>query len=845
MPFYRTDKRRNPALWAVSLLVIAGLACSLGGGGPTATPTGPGQADTPAAQPTDVPATEAAPPTDAPAPAGETVTIEIGDNTFTPAILDVAAGTTVVWKHNGARPHTVTADDATFDSGQLGNGDTFEFTFDTATTIAYHCEFHGRVGGEGMSGTINVAAAAEPTAEGGGAGEPQVITAAGDISAAVEQYRALLGPNNGGGPGGDPNGHREINWDGVPEEFSAPNGYPADFFNQAEAPRARGILLTTPGTDLQVSAASDNSTGTPVRFGNINPTYPEIFKAFSEEKLFSPLDSNIVELTFFVPGTQTPALVRGYGAVYTDVDTDHTAFEYFAQDGSSLGRYSVPLADGGLSFLGVVFDQPVVAKVRVEYGTVALGPDDDATNDVAVMDDFIYGEPQAIAAGAEATPDRSAAGEPGFTVLAGPANRDAAQSALDPALVLGANPSDVWMAWSENTEGGSRQIFVSQYDGLALQARGLSLNLHTNVQADQPSITLAGENRAVAWVAWSEPSPGFGNQRQIFASRFNSGTGLWQPAGQDRGGSEPSLNIHTNREATAPVIFAGATEAGQALTPWVAWEELSGANNFVQIFVARAVKDDAALGGFHWDAVGANRFNSEPTLNIDPARDAQHPTAVFAEAGNTVPWVTWHEIGAGRPARVFTARGVADANAPGGFTWVNVPACTADETSCALNVNPLQDAAEATIAAGSLAGDERLPWIVWPEVGPTGKFQILVSRLDPETRNSFLNVGGSLNVDQNHNARHPFITFVGTVPYVAWLEDDGSGRFVIQMRHLDSDPQTGTWVLDTPAGGFAVQPGQPQTGLFALGTPDLVYLAWANGDPAVTVAQMLLSQFQP
>jgi hypothetical protein len=80
------------------------------------------------------------------------------------------------------------------------------------------------------------------------------------------------------------------------------------------------------------------------------------------------------------------------------------------------------------------------------------------------------------------------------------------------------------------------------------------------------------------------------------------------------------------------------------------------------------------------------------------------------------------------------------------------------------------------------------------------------------------------------------------VPYVAWLEDDGTGRFVIQMRHLASDPQTGTWVLDTPAGGFAVEAGQLQTGLFALGTPDLVYLAWADGDPAL---KMLLSQFQP
>jgi hypothetical protein len=109
--------------------------------------------------------------------------------------------------------------------------------------------------------------------------------------------------------------------------------------------------------------------------------------------LFSPVGSNTVDLTFFVPGSDTPALVRGFGAVYTDVDQDHTAFEYFAKDGSSLGKFAVPLADKGLSFLGVAFEKPIVARVRIEYGTVALGPDDSKENDAAVMDDFIYGEP--------------------------------------------------------------------------------------------------------------------------------------------------------------------------------------------------------------------------------------------------------------------------------------------------------------------------------------------------------------------------------------------------------------------------------------------------------------------
>lgn len=232
----------------------------------------------------------------------------------------------------------------------------------------------------------------------GGSNEPEVVTASGDITAAVEQYRALLGENNGGDPGTKgTTGFREINWDTLPDEFSAPNFYTSDFFNQPNAPLARGIVLNTPGEGLMVSANANNPDGVLPRFGNINPQYADIFKTFSEEKLFSPIGSNLVVITFFVPGTDVPATVRGFGAVYTDVDTTHTAFEYFDKDGNSLGSFETPICDGCLSFLGVAFDEAVIASVEVRYGTGALGPDDGAGEvDVAVMDNFIFGEPQAI-----------------------------------------------------------------------------------------------------------------------------------------------------------------------------------------------------------------------------------------------------------------------------------------------------------------------------------------------------------------------------------------------------------------------------------------------------------------
>jgi hypothetical protein len=224
---------------------------------------------------------------------------------------------------------------------------------------------------------------------------PKVISGAGDISTVVDEYRSLLGSDNGVEPGSKgPSGFREINWDGVPDEMAAPNFMPSDFFNAPEAPRARGAFFSTPGEGIQVSADNDNPSGTAPYFTNINPGYT--FKTFSEERLFSPLGSNVVDLTFFVPGTNTPAVVRGFGAVYTDVDTNHTAFEYFDKDGNSLGTFETPTGDAGLSFLGVIFPDPIVFRVQIRYGTTVLGPDDNIDSDVAVMDNFIYGEPQPL-----------------------------------------------------------------------------------------------------------------------------------------------------------------------------------------------------------------------------------------------------------------------------------------------------------------------------------------------------------------------------------------------------------------------------------------------------------------
>jgi plastocyanin len=87
----------------------------------------------------------------------EKATVKVSSFKFEPKVLTVMAGTTVEWVNEGGR-HTVEADDGSFKSDTLGDGKTFEHTFDKPGTYAYHCTFHGESGGKDMAGKIVVRA---------------------------------------------------------------------------------------------------------------------------------------------------------------------------------------------------------------------------------------------------------------------------------------------------------------------------------------------------------------------------------------------------------------------------------------------------------------------------------------------------------------------------------------------------------------------------------------------------------------------------------------------------------------------------------------------------------------
>ncbi len=84
------------------------------------------------------------------APAPVTHNISIAGFAFGPSSLSVKKGDTVVWTNNDSAPHTVTG--SGLNSPTLGSGQKYTFTFNSAGTFRYHCNFH-----PSMQGSVTVA----------------------------------------------------------------------------------------------------------------------------------------------------------------------------------------------------------------------------------------------------------------------------------------------------------------------------------------------------------------------------------------------------------------------------------------------------------------------------------------------------------------------------------------------------------------------------------------------------------------------------------------------------------------------------------------------------------------
>lgn len=234
---------------------------------------------------------------------------------------------------------------------------------------------------------------------------PVVFQAAGPSVASIQntvtEYRTALGGQNNGAEGPKADGFRVINWDGGGVATTVDANPMVRFLG-------RGALFTTPDGTGFVQAPPD---GLAAQFNN--PPYATIFRAFSQFRLFSAIGGKITDVDFFVPGNgSVAATTRGFAVVFTDVDQPNgsgpgeklgnrkssTLIEYFGANGELLFSSFVAAApgDGGQSFIGIVFSDARIARVRITSGDVAPGANDDNTHDVVMMDDFIFGEPKAL-----------------------------------------------------------------------------------------------------------------------------------------------------------------------------------------------------------------------------------------------------------------------------------------------------------------------------------------------------------------------------------------------------------------------------------------------------------------
>jgi plastocyanin len=87
------------------------------------------------------------------------VSISIKSSAYSNANLQVNTGANVTWKNDDTTAHTVTANDGSFDSGNIQPGSSYSHQFNSVGTFMYHDKLH-----ESMSGTIVVIA---PSSSGG------------------------------------------------------------------------------------------------------------------------------------------------------------------------------------------------------------------------------------------------------------------------------------------------------------------------------------------------------------------------------------------------------------------------------------------------------------------------------------------------------------------------------------------------------------------------------------------------------------------------------------------------------------------------------------------------------
>jgi hypothetical protein len=351
--------------------------------------------------------------TNAVTPSNLTVTIDYGDGT-TPSTNQGAGAdpNLLITQVGGAGGTTYTVSD-THTFPEESGSTVPPFAFNVTLTVTENANTANTDTATGSAQVLDAAlAVGNPVTPGPGTqffgGNAGNSTTA---AAAESNFETAIGGVKNTAPAPQNGGFRVINWDGVK----------TDGTDAVAGPNS--TVLITPGT---VGIPLDRFQGQGVFFGavyavssdgfsTVNPSVGPsaaapngLFPAFTKPNTFAMFNDNGIDFKFVTPSATNTALVpavsSGFGAIFLNVQNPGTTIQYF-HGSTLLDTLNVPTSPtpGTAVFAGELFSSPEVTNVLLTLGngvifkfdgtTHSAGAANSATNNLVVVDDWVFPEP--------------------------------------------------------------------------------------------------------------------------------------------------------------------------------------------------------------------------------------------------------------------------------------------------------------------------------------------------------------------------------------------------------------------------------------------------------------------
>jgi hypothetical protein len=338
---------------------------------------------------------------------------------------------------------------------------------------------------------------------------------------------------------------------------------------------------------------------------------------------------------------------------------------------------------------------------------------------------------------------------------------------------------------------------------------GGSLNVYPADAANYPSMDIYN---GTPYVAWSEAEAPW----QIYVKHWNGNA--WVSDGGSLRYSGGGIN------AFYPIIRINPWNNA----PYVAWQE--DTTSF-QVYVK------------HWN--GSSWISDGGSLNVNTNRSATNPVLAFWSGFLGASWVennaiivkqwngSWGQIG-----NTLSARG----SSPRMLTWNVYPCvCYVEQNGSyyqlfskiwdgskwtqlgdCININSNQNAANPNWCWDS-ANDK--VYITWSELNGSKK-QIYARGWDSDSA-SWLQMGGSLNVNTLQDADFPSVAVLNGIPYIGWNETNGTNA-QIYIKHWNG----ADWVQDSASLNVNVNRNAFERPSLAVSSSS-VYVCWSESDGAI------------